>query len=76
MKFHTVEKIVGSNPTIDTIIYWGIVKLVRHGILIPIFVGSNPATPTSFTTTQTYYLRPNAVGSGSDFDFLGMGYHS
>ena len=76
MKFHTVEKIVCSNPTIDTIIYWGIVKLVRHGILIPIFVGSNPATPTSFTTTQTGYLRPNAVGSGSDLGFLGTGYPS
>ena len=76
MKFHTVEKIVGSNPTIDTIIYWGIVKLVRHGILIPICVGSSPATPTSFTTTQTYYLRPNAVGSGSDLGFLGKGYPS
>ena len=28
--------------------YWGIVNLVRHGILIPIFVGSSPDTPTKF----------------------------
>ena len=45
--------------------YWGIVKLVRHGILIPIFVGSSPAIPT---ITQKCYLRPNAVGSGSGLD--------
>ena len=29
-------------------IHWGVAKWLRHRILIPAFVGSNPATPASF----------------------------
>lgn len=32
MEFHTVEKIVCSNQTIDTIIYWGIAKWYGRGL--------------------------------------------
>ena len=28
--------------------HWGVAKWLRHRILIPAFVGSNPATPASF----------------------------
>ena len=27
------------------LLYWGVAKWLRHRILIPAFVGSNPATP-------------------------------
>ena len=29
-------------------LYWGVAKWLRHRILIPAFVGSNPATPATY----------------------------
>ena len=29
------------------LLYWGVAKWLRHRILIPAFVGSNPATPAT-----------------------------
>ena len=40
MALEVVSSILVARPT-----YWGVAKRLRHRILIPAFVGSNPATP-------------------------------
>ena len=40
---------------------WGVAKWLRHRILIPAFVGSNPATPATFVAlTQLHMVGPLA----------------
>ena len=40
---------------------WGVAKWLRHRILIPAFVGSNPATPATFVAlTKLHMVGPLA----------------
>ena len=44
--------------------HWGVAKWLRHRILIPAFVGSNPATPATFVA---YNWPISSVGRALDF---------
>ena len=54
--------------------HWGVAKWLRHRILIPAFVGSNPATPAKWwLVRKTIKYRPqklwpiSSVGRAPDF---------
>ena len=66
MALEVASSILVARPIYLTV--WGVAKWLRHRILIPAFVGSNPATPATYVATIQLSVWPiSSVGRAPDF---------